>query len=261
MNKEWLIRTKNNHILGPVSKQKVKQLISNGSIKGDDEVCSGNGYWIYIKEQDLVAKYIFGEEKQNFNPVQEMEPVLAHLSPAEEDLAYPDEAAPAAQNEDIATDEFENLLPSQDDLAYPDMNKDAEDIVESQTDTTMIEVNLDALRDKVKTTREQERSENNKAPEVTQKPKKKPVKKVVTKKTAAPQRRPAPAAPRTQRQIKQKTFFSRNVLIMIATVMFIIACTVVFFRKELLKGAIGKTTEFMLPHAHAQEIVVKKKLG
>ena len=50
MKKEWLIRTKNNHILGPVSLKKVKELYDNGSIKADDEVCAGNGYWFYMTE-------------------------------------------------------------------------------------------------------------------------------------------------------------------------------------------------------------------
>lgn len=73
MERSWLIRTKNNHILGPVTKGKIQELISSGNIKGDDEICSGNGYWIYVREQDLVAKYIFGDEPQSFNPVQEAE--------------------------------------------------------------------------------------------------------------------------------------------------------------------------------------------
>jgi len=74
MNKTWLIRTKNNHILGPVSKLKIGELISNGTIKGDDEVCDGNGYWFYIREQDLVSKYVLSDLKQQFNPVQEATP-------------------------------------------------------------------------------------------------------------------------------------------------------------------------------------------
>lgn len=69
--KKWLIRTKNNHILGPVSKEKIKELLDNGSIKGDDEICCANGYWIYIREDDLVEKYIYSENIQEFNPVQE----------------------------------------------------------------------------------------------------------------------------------------------------------------------------------------------
>jgi len=69
MDKNWLIRTKSNHILGPVSKEKVLELYHNGSIKPDDEVCTGNGYWFFIREEELVEKYLLGSEIQGFNPI------------------------------------------------------------------------------------------------------------------------------------------------------------------------------------------------
>ena len=84
MEKNWLIRTKSNHILGPVSKEKVHELYKNGSIKGDDEVCSGNGYWFFIREDDLVARYLVGNETQSFNPISEAKDVITasdHDSP------------------------------------------------------------------------------------------------------------------------------------------------------------------------------------
>jgi len=77
MEKNWLIRTKNNHILGPVTKEKVRELFENGSIKGDDEICSGNGYWFFVREKDLVEKYLLSDNEQDFNPVSEAETVLA----------------------------------------------------------------------------------------------------------------------------------------------------------------------------------------
>ncbi len=87
MNRVWLIRTKNNHILGPVTKEKIQELIANGTIKGDDEVCSGNGYWVYVREQDLIAKYVVSAQEQGFNPVQEAEPVeLADFPPKDIEL-------------------------------------------------------------------------------------------------------------------------------------------------------------------------------
>lgn len=76
MGKNWLIRTKSNHILGPISKEKVLELYQNGSIKTDDEVCSGNGYWFFIRETDLVDKYLKGHNSQSFNPVSEAKDVL-----------------------------------------------------------------------------------------------------------------------------------------------------------------------------------------
>lgn len=90
MDKNWLIRTKSNHILGPVSKEKVLELYNNGSIKGDDEVCSGNGYWFFIREKDLVDRFLMGSEIQSFNPISEAKDVLTskgeHAGQAEEDI-------------------------------------------------------------------------------------------------------------------------------------------------------------------------------
>jgi hypothetical protein len=76
MEKNWLIRTRSNHILGPVSKEKVMELYQNGSIKPDDEVCSGNGYWFFIRETDLVNRFLMGRENQGFNPISEAKDVL-----------------------------------------------------------------------------------------------------------------------------------------------------------------------------------------
>jgi len=76
MAKNWLIRTKSNHILGPISKEKVLDLYKNGSIKADDEICSGNGFWFYIREEELVKRYLLGEEPQGFNPISEAKDIL-----------------------------------------------------------------------------------------------------------------------------------------------------------------------------------------
>lgn len=89
MEKNWLIRTKSNHILGPVSKEKVLELFRNGSIKSDDEVCSGNGFWFFIRESDLVNRFLLGDEIQGFNPISEAKDVL-HTS-----------EAPSQRDEDI----------------------------------------------------------------------------------------------------------------------------------------------------------------
>ena len=76
MVKNWLIRTKSNHILGPVSKEKIIELYQNGSIRPEDEVCSGNGYWFFMREKELVESYILGNKKQSFNPISEARDVL-----------------------------------------------------------------------------------------------------------------------------------------------------------------------------------------
>jgi hypothetical protein len=85
MDKNWLIRTKSNHILGPVSKEKVLELYQNGSIKPDDEVCTGNGYWFFIREEELVEKFLLGSEVQGFNPISEAKDVLTSKNQSIED--------------------------------------------------------------------------------------------------------------------------------------------------------------------------------
>jgi len=69
--KNWLIRTRSNYLLGPISREKLIELIVSGSILGEDEVCSGNGYWIFVRETDLIQKYVFEGSYQEFNPVSE----------------------------------------------------------------------------------------------------------------------------------------------------------------------------------------------
>lgn len=73
----WLIRTKQNKILGPVSKSKILDLLDKGALTSEDEVCSGNGYWFWIKEAELVDQFLKGDLKQDFNPVSEAETKIA----------------------------------------------------------------------------------------------------------------------------------------------------------------------------------------
>jgi hypothetical protein len=84
--KNWLIRTKSNYLLGPISREKLLELIDSGSVQPDDEVCSGNGYWIYVKEKNLIEKYVRLQETQSFNQVSEAIQEKAHRgdSPDEE---------------------------------------------------------------------------------------------------------------------------------------------------------------------------------
>lgn len=94
MQKTWLIRTKNNHILGPVSKDKIKALLENTTLNLEDELCSGNGYWFSVKEDELVQKYIANDHIQTFNPISEAPTVLSLdgmiEDPAEEEIAIED---------------------------------------------------------------------------------------------------------------------------------------------------------------------------
>lgn len=77
MDRNWLIRTTQFQILGPISKEKILEFYKKGALGPDDEICSGNGYWFSIKEKDLVEKYLTGDIPQSFNPISEAPTVVA----------------------------------------------------------------------------------------------------------------------------------------------------------------------------------------
>ena len=129
MIKNWLIRTKNNHILGPISKAKMVELYNNGSVKPDDEICSGNGYWFFIRESELVNRYLLGDDIQSFNPLTEANDVLTATGEAITQV----EEGQTASTTIINLNEFnesgdessedETLLPADNDLEYPDIGE------------------------------------------------------------------------------------------------------------------------------------------
>lgn len=231
MVKNWLIRTKNNHILGPVSREKIRELISNGSIKGDDEICAGNGYWIYVREQDLVAKYILNNEEQGFNPVQEADPVLA-LSPMQEDLEYPGD---------------EEKLPSDDDLAYPD-----QDGTESQADITTVGFNLSELH------------QEEEAPSPEEVEKKKRELNKLTQDVLVPKlkNRRKQKAPTPKKQVKS-SLLSGKLLIGILLFILILVLIALANRSKVINEVINQSSMQLniLPDAYAQNIETKKKSG
>lgn len=53
---QWLIRTSNNWIAGPYSAQQICQMVLEQKLTLQDEVCTGNGYWIFIHERDEIKK-------------------------------------------------------------------------------------------------------------------------------------------------------------------------------------------------------------
>lgn len=235
MEKNWLIRTKNNHILGPVSKQKVRELLEKGSIKGDDELSSGNGYWFYIRENELVEKYVLGEIPQGFNPVTEAETVLAkppvqldgeNLVPSEDDLSFPE------MKEIIEVPE--NLkVPVDDDLEYPILR---EDEVATQKDT------LEKLRTKAS--------------------KKKIVKgKNFKQKTSQVNHNKSSKIKPSHGPQLQKSILNQNVLYILAIVFFIFALLAFYFRRRIVKEFI-EANNFIIQPVYAQVIpeAVKKKL-
>ena len=136
--KNWLIRTVNNRLLGPISKEKLKQLYFEQKIKAEDEVCSGNGYWFKIKEKELVEKYLVGSLNQTFNPISEaitkLPPAL-DVTPALESLSYNkiNKTQSTVEKDKIKKVEAEVKFPESSDLDYPDLNQISEQNENSQS--------------------------------------------------------------------------------------------------------------------------------
>ncbi|MBC7713294.1 MAG: hypothetical protein H7177_08145 [Rhizobacter sp.] len=165
MERNWLIRTSQNQILGPVAKAKLLEFIQKGALGMTDEVASGNGYWFSLKEKELVEKYLYGDIPQGYNPISESKSVLARrenpdktssindapvnktqvlkmsdlgpgLVPKSEDLEFPDITVitpPVKTGIPVLNfDEPEGTkLPTQDDLEFPDINAIAENVNQS----------------------------------------------------------------------------------------------------------------------------------
>ena len=141
MANTWLIRTAENKIFGPVSSTKILDLISRGSLKKSDEISAGNGYWFFVKESELIHRFLKENKKQPFNPINEaqdveissyemdfVEQTQSVKFPEAEDLEYPTmggQKGSTMAKVDQETEEPEvtfgekKSLPSQDDLEYP----------------------------------------------------------------------------------------------------------------------------------------------
>ncbi|MCP4913453.1 MAG: hypothetical protein GY909_10055 [Oligoflexia bacterium] len=165
--KNWLIRTQQKQLLGPVSKEKIIEFVEKGSLTGEDEITSGNGYWFWVKEKDLLEKYLYGDVPQTFNPISEaIDVITAHSSAAGETASFNRSPAvpiaeemkaeakakaeapapqPAEDVEDMDDEDLdesepqegEDLIPSDDDLEFPDMDNINVDVPEN------VEVNVD----------------------------------------------------------------------------------------------------------------------
>lgn len=76
MHANWLIRTADNQIIGPMPREKVIELLDNQTLLDNDELCSGNGFWFSVREKELLELYLLKDEFQVFNPVSEPTSVL-----------------------------------------------------------------------------------------------------------------------------------------------------------------------------------------
>lgn len=248
MTKNWLIRTKNNHILGPVTKDKIKQLISNSSIKGDDEISSGNGYWIFVREQELVDKYIFGDTPQDFNPVQESLPVLTQIS-SKDRRNYPVQEATNGA-----------ILPSESDLMYPGEDNS----VQSQTNDTSVGIDpnrgvtqssIPPTPPKVPGSITHKKPEKDKLSKVRARANEKPPVEEVVK--SQPQR--TQERPRKNESTQIKGSMSGKKLILITILFLVFGIVLLYFRSTVVEKLIETSSNVFPTPAYAQTAELDKK--
>jgi hypothetical protein len=120
MERNWLIRTSQKQILGPIAKAKVLEFMQKGALGLNDEVMSGNGYWFALKEKELVDKYLFGDLPQSYNPISESKSVLSKRENPDKTTSI--NSAPANKTQVLRAETLTpGILPAQDDLEYPDI--------------------------------------------------------------------------------------------------------------------------------------------
>ena len=155
MKNKWLIRTTKKQIVGPVRIEKILELHANGHLNPDDELCSGNGYWFWVREVDLFSKFVENGISQSFNPISEAANVL---TPTSKKQAKKQRQSDSTTNEDItrvgginlndlqesSIDEDsndENILPVTDDLEFPKVDSVGKENKTSQSaDNTISEI-------------------------------------------------------------------------------------------------------------------------
>lgn len=132
-DKNWLIRTHKNQILGPVSKQKIIEFLDGGALSKDDELSTGNGYWFWVRESDLVERYVRGDMPQTFNPISEAKDVItssltenktasiSRIPSHQAKASTPNAAESLPPDDDLELPDPDELMPSSDDLELPDM--------------------------------------------------------------------------------------------------------------------------------------------
>jgi len=55
---QWLVRTAENFVAGPYTRDQIRQLMRESQLGLQDEVCQANGYWIYLHEKEEVVRHL-----------------------------------------------------------------------------------------------------------------------------------------------------------------------------------------------------------
>lgn len=250
MEKNWLIRTKSCHILGPVSREKVVELYQNGSIKPEDEICSGNGFWIWLREKDMVDRYLMGNEKQSFNPISEAPDVCGEIAQS---------TTPPVFSEDIT------LLTNRPNLEDLKRDHDSQQPLPSSTMAKVADRTAQLLnKHKVEEPKPESPGTTKKvAPAAPPKIVKKeyiPSPPPVTPGRQQPRRR-AGDEPRPVTVLRPRTLVSDRVFLIGALIALFALAVIFFYRKRIITEFAHNAISIVIPSAHAQVDSSKKKIS
>lgn len=259
--RNWLIRTRSMQILGPVSLAKVIELIDKGSLRDEDEVTSGNGYWFCIRETELVDKYLHQSIPQEFNPITEAESVLATPKQVEgieiidrreeedvtplsaEDLEYPDMdntlSVDSGPTEEI--EEPEIIVADLNDIEEKNEVDDLKSISHEIEPPELLESKIDADNESSQTVNELEKEvekESEEPPAIFQK---------VASKKSTKKVKPAP------RVITKNDRYLFVLLFLVAGLIFGV---IYYYRTILNKPLPGFETSWLMNSAHAQNAIL-----
>lgn len=223
MEKNWLIRTKNNQILGPVSVKKLQNLINDGSLCSDDEVSSGNGYWFYVREVDLVERYINKGVKQGFNPVQEAKTVLS-------------------------SEYIEEKFDGADDMEVDDV--------------TLVGVNISDLTVKIEEENEIDQiEESTEGSEISVTEIKVDLSLVEEEEVIIPKNKTKKVIKKNFKRVKaKKNVMGAGTLKMIMFLVVVIVFIALYFRSSILSGVSFNPVSLVISDTYAQTNIIKKKV-
>lgn len=74
-NGQWLVRQTKNLISGPFSTAQIKEMLLNGSLCRQDEVCQSGSYWFYLYEQAEVSGQLGLDSPKKSRPFGEVEEI------------------------------------------------------------------------------------------------------------------------------------------------------------------------------------------
>lgn len=225
------------------------ELYHNGSVRPEDEICSGNGFWFFLREKDQVEHYLLGNKKQSFNPMSEGIDVLT--ATAGKVAQQPDE--------DITMVGGVNLAELKDTPAAPPRPRPAGSV---QVKSAVARAPAIVVDEVIEAPPEEEpeaallAAVSRPVAHVQTVPSPTPISPGKNKKKILTPASNVPLKPLPQRKLSDR-------LVMIsAIVVLLVLAGMLYYRKRILQEFIQTAYSTLVPEAHAQvaEIRSKKKI-